>query len=91
MSAVGDLKQQLGIVSDLHAATAVLEWDQETYMPPGSIEARAEQLTTLARLSHEKFTSEAIGRLLEAAARELGGGPFDVTSPDDGLVDLDPC
>ena len=62
MSAVGDLKQQLGIVSDLHAATAVLEWDQETYMPPGSIEARAEQLTTLARLSHEKFTSEAIGR-----------------------------
>ena len=84
MSAVSDLKQQLGIVSDLHAATAVLEWDQETYMPPGSIEARAEQLTTLARLSHEKFTGEAIGRLLEAAARELGDAPFDAQHPDFG-------
>ena len=71
MSAVEDLKQRLGIIADLNATAAVLGWDQETYMPPGAIEARAEQLTTLARLSHEKFTDEGIGRLLEAAATEL--------------------
>ena len=81
MSAVEDLKQRLGIIADLDATAAVLGWDQETYMPPGAIEARAEQLTTLARLSHEKFTDEEIGRLLEAAATELDGTSFDVGNP----------
>ncbi len=77
MSSLEDLKERLGVVADLDAASAVLGWDQETYMPPGAIEARAAQLTTLARLSHETFTGEAIGRLLEAAATELDGAPFD--------------
>lgn len=80
MSAVEDLKERLGIVADLDAAVAVLRWDQETYMPPGGIEARAVQLTTLVRLSHETFTDGAIGRLLEAAVTELDGTPFDVES-----------
>lgn len=84
MSTLEDLKERLGVVADLDAASAVLGWDQETYMPPGAIEARAAQLTTLARLSHETFTDEAIGRLLEAAATELDGAPFD--SDDASLV-----
>ena len=46
MSAVEDLKQRLGFIADLNATAAVLGWDQETYMPPGAIAARAEQLTT---------------------------------------------
>jgi carboxypeptidase Taq len=34
-------------------------------MPPGGAEARGRQLATLAKLAHEKFTSPAIGKLLD--------------------------
>ena len=87
MSTLEDLKERLGVVADLDAAAAVLGWDQETYMPPGAIEARAAQLTTLARLSHETFTDEAIGRLLQGAATELDGDPFDSGDQSFGSAD----
>jgi carboxypeptidase Taq len=60
-----ELKDRLMEIYDLTRAGAVLEWDQETMMPPKGAQARAEQLATLARISHEKFTSSEIGRLLE--------------------------
>ena len=53
-------------------------------MPPGSIEARAAQLTTLARLSHETFTEERLGLLLQKAAAELAEASYD--SDDASLV-----
>lgn len=59
------LKDRLAVVADLRAAAAVLEWDQETYMPPGAAEARALQLSTLKRLAHEHFTDDEIGSLLD--------------------------
>lgn len=52
-------------VDDLNMAAALLSWDQTTYMPPGGAEARGRQIATLARLAHEKFTSDRIGRLLD--------------------------
>ena len=55
------LRDRLAEVSDLQRAAAVLEWDQETYMPPGAAEARAHQVATLRRLAHERFTDEAVG------------------------------
>ena len=64
------LKQRLGEVSDLDHATAVLSWDQETYMPEGSVAPRSEQLATLSKLSHEMFTAPATLRQLKAAAEE---------------------
>ena len=67
MNALAGLKERLATIADLNAAAAVLGWDQETYMPPGSIAGRAAQLTTLARLAHEAFTEERIGELLDAA------------------------
>ncbi len=60
------LRERLAPVSDLRAAAALLEWDQETYMPPGAAEARAHQLATLKRLAHEHLTSDAVGALLDA-------------------------
>ena len=77
MSAIDKLRERFGVVADLDAAAAVLGWDQETYMPCGAIEARAEQLTTLARLSHETFTCDTIGELIEAAEAELGDSALD--------------
>ena len=71
------LKEILGEVTDVNRASAVLTWDQETYMPPGGVANRADQLTTLRRLAHVRFTSEEVGRLLEEAEGEVGGLPFD--------------
>jgi carboxypeptidase Taq len=65
------LRTLLGEVQDLKAAGAVLGWDQETYMPSGSAQARAYQISTLEKLAHEQFTSAQIGRLLDRLEPEL--------------------
>src|SRR5438874_364358 len=46
-------------------------------MPPGGVQSRAEQLSTLLRLSHVRFTSDEVGRLIGELEDELGGRPFD--------------
>ncbi len=76
-AALGELKEILAEVTDLNRAAAVLEWDQETYMPPGGVNARAEQLSTLLRLAHVKLASERVGKLLEQLETELKAKPFD--------------
>jgi carboxypeptidase Taq len=78
------LKDILGEVSDLDRAAAVLAWDQETYMPPGGIASRADQLTTLRRVAHVRFTADDVGGLLDELDGEVGGLPFD--SDDASLV-----
>src|SRR4051794_23872846 len=62
---LAELKTRLVEVNDLRSATALLGWDQQTYMPPGGAPARGRQLATLGRLAHEKFSDPVIGRLLE--------------------------
>lgn len=47
------------VVKDLNAASALLGWDQETYMPEGSGAARAEQIATLDTLAHTELTKES--------------------------------
>jgi carboxypeptidase Taq len=54
--------------ADLYYASAVLQWDQETYMPPKGAEHRARQLATLASQAHEMLTSDAYGSLLNELA-----------------------
>src|SRR4051794_13347562 len=71
-------------IDDLGAASALLVWDQQTYMPPGGSAARGRQLATLGRLAHEKFTDPAIGRLLEQLRPLEASLPPD--SPDRALV-----
>lgn len=64
-SKLNELKQRLYEVNDLNMAASLLNWDQSTYMPPGGAAARGRQMGTLARISHEKSTDAAIGRLLD--------------------------
>ena len=52
-------------ISDLTAASSVLGWDQETYMPDGAAEERAEQIATLNALIHQMMTSDKAGKLVE--------------------------
>ena len=72
-----ELKNRLGEINDLKSATALLEWDQSTYMPPGGAAARARQLAALGRLAHEKFTDPAIGKLLEDLRPYEDSLPYD--------------
>jgi carboxypeptidase Taq len=60
-----ELRARLAEINDLESAAALLSWDQTTYMPPGGAEARGRQLATLGRLAHEKFTDDAVGKLLD--------------------------
>ena len=46
-------------------------------MPPAGAEARAEQLATLARIRHERLVSDELGRLLDQAAAETSGLPYE--------------
>jgi carboxypeptidase Taq len=51
-------------IADLRYASAVLQWDQETYLPAKGAVHRGQQLSTLAELSHELFIEEELGDLL---------------------------
>src|SRR5438034_11718114 len=58
------LRQILGEVFDLQHAASVLSWDQDTYMPPGGLRNRADQVATLRRVAHERFITDEVGELL---------------------------
>jgi len=62
---IGQLKAILAEISDLSNAAALLDWDQQTYMPPGGAEARGNQMALLGRLVHERATSSKLGKLLD--------------------------
>jgi carboxypeptidase Taq len=51
-------------IADVKYAAAVLEWDQETYLPPKGAEYRGRQLATLSEIAHEWFTAASLGDLL---------------------------
>jgi carboxypeptidase Taq len=54
-------------IRDLDAATALLSWDQETFMPPRGVEGRAGALATLAGITHDRLTAPALQDVLAAA------------------------
>jgi carboxypeptidase Taq len=70
MTALQQLRARLAEISDLNHVSALIEWDQRTYMPPGGSAARAEQSATLQKIVHEMFIADETGRLLNAAANE---------------------
>lgn len=72
--ALDALKSRLADVLRLGQASALLDWDQQTYMPRGAVEARAEQKATLSKLHHELFTAEETGTLLQRAEGEDAEG-----------------
>jgi carboxypeptidase Taq len=60
-----ELRQRLGLINDLSRAASLLAWDERTMMPKAGAEARSEQLATLARVRHQMFIDEEIGRLID--------------------------
>ncbi len=71
------LKAHLADVENLNHAQGLLNWDQQTQMPPGGAPARAAQVATLARIAHEMFTSDETAKMLDDADAEIAGMPYD--------------
>ena len=60
-----ELRDRLAEISDLSKTGALLGWDQHVMMPPGGAALRAEQLATIGRIAHQKFTSAEMGTLID--------------------------
>ena len=57
-----------GEISDLEAASDLLDWDQETNMPPGGVEARSKMVATLEGFKHRSLSSPELAEVLEVCA-----------------------
>jgi carboxypeptidase Taq len=60
-----ELRTRLAEVMDLAKTGALLGWDQHVMMPPKGASIRAEQMATIGRIAHTKFTDPEVGRLLD--------------------------
>jgi carboxypeptidase Taq len=71
--ALEKLRDRMAELSDLSAVEMLAVWDQLVTMPGEGAPARAHQLGTLARLTHERATGEEVGRwLAELDGTSLG-------------------
>ena len=80
------LKTLLAEIEDLDRIIAVLNWDRETYMPPGGNESRSNQIATLDRIKHARLTSDELGCLLEDLSAETAD--FDPDSDEARIVSV---
>jgi carboxypeptidase Taq len=64
VNASGKLRDRMAELADLSAMAMLAVWDQLVMMPGEGAPARAQQLGTLARLSHERATSQEVGEWL---------------------------
>ncbi len=51
-------------IGQLESAAALLDWDAEVNMPPNGLSIRAEQLSLLSRLVHERRTDPRLGDMI---------------------------
>jgi carboxypeptidase Taq len=75
MGALEDLRERLGQIHDLSRAASLLAWDERTMMPAAGADGRAQTLATLARVRHEMFIDDEIGRLVDQVRSETDDAP----------------
>ena len=66
MNHLEQLERLTGEIVHLGHVLAMLHWDQETQMPPGALEGRAEQNALIEGLIHDRMTNPEIGEQLDA-------------------------
>ena len=59
-------RQHMRKLADIRAALALMQWDQETYMPVKGSGFRAQQVATLSEMAHEMATAEKLESLLDS-------------------------
>ena len=57
--------QRMQKIADVKNSLAVLQWDQETYLPSKGASFRGQQIATLSELIHQLSTEENLGNLLK--------------------------
>ncbi len=70
-----DLKELSTKIQTYHSILSLLHWDQETYMPEGSIAPRSEQIALLSTMIHEEKTGKQFKNLLEKLVHLPSGKP----------------
>jgi carboxypeptidase Taq len=73
----GELLSLWAEIDDLENVTSILNWDEQTKMPRGGAEARADHKATVQRILHQKLSSPKIGRLLESLVSYQASIPYD--------------
>ena len=71
------LKTRYAQLSRLEQAAGLLGWDQQTYMPTGAANGRAEQSAVLSQIAHQMLTGDDMGRLIAAGEAETKGQDLD--------------
>jgi carboxypeptidase Taq len=69
-SAWAAIEAAMADVRALSGAISLLQWDQETHMPPRGFAARGDQLAALQATLHERLTSPRLAEALERARGE---------------------
>jgi carboxypeptidase Taq len=64
-------------ISDLTHTGALLEWDQEVWMPDSAAASRAQQIATLRSIAHEYATSDELATKLQDLAAYASANPAD--------------
>ena len=67
------LRARMAELSDLGSLSRLLFWDQQTMMPPGGAEARAERAATLSLAIHARESDPELGRLLDTLEAWVAG------------------
>ena len=65
-------RQHMRKLADVRSALALMQWDQETYLPVKGAGFRAQQVATLSEIAHELVTAEKLGSLLESLESATG-------------------
>lgn len=60
-----EYQNQMRKIADIRYASAVLQWDQETYLPSKGAAIRGQQIATLSEIAHRFFTDDHLGKLLQ--------------------------
>ncbi len=77
MTGYDDFSAQVAQINDLLCAANTLTWDSRTQMPPAGAATRGQQIATLTSIAQERFTSDAMARLIEGAEAEVAGEAAD--------------
>ena len=71
MSSIENLKNRFYDINAIYAAQAIMDWDQQCYMPRGGAGARAEHASILSRMGHELLVSKETQDLAAACRGEV--------------------
>ena len=68
-----DFETQIARINDILCALNLMAWDSRTVIPPGGVDARAEQVATLTAIARDLATGDDLRRAIDAARNELAG------------------